>query len=100
MCKTREKGRVVNVVRTVVFGTLALVTGMLASLQGNHHAINTAFVERRNGTDRGQNARKTRKSYRFSKDWDIHNAATYFICYSYNFCWSAQRAPDAARPAR
>jgi len=18
---------------------------------------------------------------------DIHNAATYFICYSYNFCW-------------
>ena len=74
-------------VRTVVFGTLALVTGMLASLQGNHHAINTSFVERRNGTDRGQNARKTRKSYRFSKDWDIHNAASYFICYSYNFCW-------------
>jgi len=87
VCKTREKGRVVNVVRTVVFGTLALVTGMLASLQGNHHAINTSFVERRNGTDRGQNARKTRKSYRFSKDWDIHNAASYFICYSYNFCW-------------
>ncbi|MCX5645745.1 MAG: hypothetical protein NTZ17_13870, partial [Phycisphaerae bacterium] len=39
------------------------------------------------GTDRGQNARKTRKSYRFSKDGDLHNAATYFICYSYNFCW-------------
>ncbi len=87
VCKTREKGRVVRVVRTVVFGTLALVTGLLARLQGNHHAINTSFVERRNGTDRGQNARKTRKSYRFSKDWDIHNAATYFICYSYNFCW-------------
>lgn len=38
--------------------------------------------------NRGQNARKTRKSYRFSKDWDVHNAATYFVCYSYNFCWS------------
>ena len=87
VCKTREKGRVVHVVRTVVFGTLALVTGLLSRLQGNHRTINTSFVERRNGTDRGQNARKTRKSYRFSKDWDIHNAATYFICYSYNFCW-------------
>jgi len=87
VCKTREKGHVVHVVRTVVFGTLALVTGLLSRLQGNHRTINTSFVERRNGTDRGQNARKTRKSYRFSKDWDIHNAATYFICYSYNFCW-------------
>jgi len=87
VCKTREKGRVVHVVRTVVFGTLALVTGLLSRLQGDHRTINTSFVERRNGTDRGQNARKTRKSYRFSKDWDIHNAATYFICYSYNFCW-------------
>ncbi len=87
MCKTREKGQVVHVVRTVVFGTLALVTGALSRLQGNHRTINTSFVERRNGTDRGRSARKTRKSYRFSKDWDIHNAATYFICYSYNFCW-------------
>ena len=87
VCKTRENGHVVHVVRTVVFGTLALVTDLLSRLQGNHRTINTSFVERRNGTDRGQNARKTRKSYRFSKDWDIHNAATYFVCYSYNFCW-------------
>ena len=84
---TREKERVVHVARTVVFGTLALVTDLLSRLQGNQRTINTSFVERRNGTDRGQNARKTRKSYRFSKDWDLHNAATYFICYSYNFCW-------------
>jgi IS1 family transposase len=49
--------------------------------------INTAFIERHNATDRHRNARKTRKSYRFSKDWDLHNAATYFTIYSYNFCW-------------
>lgn len=85
--KTRKKGRVVNVTRTVVFGTMALLTACLARLGGNHRTINTSFVERRNGTDRGQNARKTRKSYRFSKDWDVHNASTYFVCYSYNFCW-------------
>ena len=74
-------------VRTVVFGTLALVTDLPSRLQGNHRTINTSFVQRRNGTDRGQNTRKTRQSCRFSKDWDIHNAATYFICHSNNFCW-------------
>jgi len=35
----------------------------------------------------GQNTRKTRKSYRFSKDGDLHNAATSFLCYRDNFCW-------------
>ena len=49
--------------------------------------INTAFVERHNGTDRNRNSRKVRKSYCFSKDWDAHNAMTYFTMYSYNFCW-------------
>jgi len=38
--------------------------------------INTAFVERHNGTDRGRNGRKTRKTYCFSKNWDIHDAVT------------------------
>lgn len=31
-------------------------------------AINTSFLERQNGTDRYRNARKVRKTYRFSKD--------------------------------
>ena len=31
--------------------------------------------------------RKVRKTYRFSKDWEMHNASTYFSMYSYNFCW-------------
>ena len=51
------------------------------------NTINTAFIERHNGTDRNRNARKVRKSYCFSKDWDMHNAMTYFTMYSYNFCW-------------
>jgi hypothetical protein len=49
--------------------------------------VNTSFVERNNGTDRGQNARKRRKSYTFSKNTLIHDSITYFTCYSYNFCW-------------
>ena len=84
--KTREKGRVVEVVCKLVFGT-AVVLGWLLSRSRVSRTINTSFVERNNGTDRGQNSRKARKSYCFSKDWDIHNAASYFIGFSYNFCW-------------
>lgn len=84
--KTRKNGRVTNVTRTLVFGVAALL-GLYLSRSSASRTINTSFVERNNGTDRGQNARKTRKSYRFSKDWETHNAATFFIAYSYNFCW-------------
>ena len=45
------------------------------------------FVERHNGTDRNRNARKVRKTYCFSKDWQVHEAVGYFTLYSYNFCW-------------
>ena len=48
-------------------------------------AVNTAFIERQNGTDRHRDARKGRKTYRFSKDWGFHEAATYFTLCSYNF---------------
>ena len=48
--------------------------------------MNTSFMERQNGTDRGRNARKARKTYRFSKDWQVHEAMTYLTMYSYNFC--------------
>src|SRR6266478_5733110 len=55
--KTREKGRIVKVSFRVVFGT---VVGVLAALAQSivSKAINTAFVERQNGTDRNRNARK------------------------------------------
>ena len=73
--KTREKGRVVRIATRVVFGTLAAVAAVLG-MSGVSTAINTAFVERQNGTDRHR-ARKARKTYRFSKDWRFHEAATY-----------------------
>lgn len=87
--KTREKGRVVEVVRTVVFGTVAILNALLSRSRVSR-TINTSFVERNNGTDRGQNSRKARKSYCFSKEWDLHNAASYFIGFSYNFCWAVR----------
>jgi IS1 family transposase len=84
--KAREKGRVVEIATRVVFGTTAAVAAALG-LSRVSRAINTAFVERQNATDRHRNARKARKTYRFSKDWRFHEAATYFTLYSYNFCW-------------
>jgi IS1 family transposase len=84
--KTREKGRVTKIDFRVIFGTVAAVTAALAvSLVSR--AVNTAFVERHNGTDRNRNGRKVRKTYCFSKDWQVHEAVTYFTMFTYNFCW-------------
>jgi IS1 family transposase len=94
--KTREKGRVVKIDFRVIFGTVAAVKAALRKSRVSK-AINTAFVERHNGTDRNRNARKVRRSYCFSKDWDVHQAVTYFTMYTYNFCWAVRtlREQDA-----
>lgn len=84
--KTRRKGRVVKVEPRLQFGTEPMLAAALADSQVST-TVNTSFLERHNGTDRHRNSRKVRRSYRFSKDWDIHNAATYFSMYAYNFCW-------------
>jgi hypothetical protein len=105
--KTRKQGRVVEVVRTLVFGTAALLDAMLERSTASS-TVNTSFVERSNGTERGMNARTTRKTYCFpacraagppshagsyergagrSRGWDLHNAAVCLIGFSHNFCW-------------
>jgi hypothetical protein len=83
--KTRQKGRVTEVTTRVVLGTVTAVLGLLG--EGK---ISTSYVERHNGTDRHRNARKARKTYRFSKDFETHAAMTYFTMYSYNFCWTVR----------
>ena len=97
--KRREKGRVVEVVQTLVFGTLYLL-GVLLKRSTVSTTINTSFVERQNGTDRHQNSRKHRKTYGFSKNLAMHRAASYFIGYSYNFCWPVRtlRVRDGVGP--
>jgi hypothetical protein len=84
--KSRQKNRVVKVEGRVVYGTKATVRAAL-DRSAVSDSVNTVFVERHNGTDRHRNARKARKSYCFSKDWEVHEALTYFTVYSYNFCW-------------
>ncbi len=94
--KTRNKGRVVKVEMRVIFGVVAAILLALA-LSRVSRAINTSFVERHNGTDRNRNSRKVRKTYGFSKDWEVHELVTYFTMTSYNFCWPVRtlRVKDA-----
>lgn len=84
--KTRRNGRVVKVEPRLQFGTEKRLEAALVASPVSH-TVNTAFLERFNGTDRHRNSSKGRKTYRFSKDWNHHNASTYFTLYSYNFCW-------------
>jgi hypothetical protein len=83
--KVRQNHRVVRIETRLIFGTMAaLVLALLLSLVSQR--VNTVFVERHNGSARHRNSRKVRKTYRFSKDWDVHLAATYFTMLSANFC--------------
>ena len=70
----------------IVFGEEDALRAALAASPVST-ALNTAFVERHHGTDRNRNGRKVRRTACFSKDWQAHNAITYFTMYSYNFCW-------------
>jgi IS1 family transposase len=85
--KTREKGHVVAVEQRVVFGDLPPGA-----------KVSTSYLERQNATDRHRNARKARKTYRFSKDWDVHASLTAFTLYSYNFCWPVRTLREREPP--
>jgi hypothetical protein len=86
VCKHRRQGRVVSVEPRLIVGSKA---SLAQALKGSScsSAVNTSFIERHNATDRHRNARKGRKTYRFSKDWQVHTAHSCFTHYSYNFCW-------------
>jgi IS1 family transposase len=94
--KTRENNRVVKVDRRVIYGTVAALVAALAASAVSEE-VNTVFIERHNGTDRHRNARKARKTYRFSKDWEFHEAMTHFTLYSYNFCWPVRTLRERAK---
>ena len=83
--KHRRRGRVVKVDTNLIYGTKKRLTKALKD-SSSSKSVNLSFIERYNGTDRHQNSRKTRKTYAFSKDWDIHNAMSWFSIAYYNFC--------------
>jgi hypothetical protein len=82
--KTRQEGRVVKVESRAVLGAVP------------EGGVSTSYLERQNATDRHRNARKGRKTYRFSKEWGVHQALTAFTMYSYNFCWPVRTLREKA----
>ncbi len=84
--KKRRRGRVVEILVHLIFGTLATLAAALG-LSRVSRRVNVSFLERYHATDRHKNARKVRKTYTFSKDWRVHESMTYFTMYNYNFCW-------------
>jgi hypothetical protein len=79
--KEMEQDRVLGVHQKVVLGSQeAVARAPLASVCSR--TINTAFLERQHAKDRGRDARK---EHRFSKDWRVHEAMTYFTLCSYDF---------------
>jgi hypothetical protein len=80
-----KKGRVVAVEPRSIFGSEDELEGALDESDVSD-LVNTSFVERPNATDRHKNARKARKTYRFSQDWQVHEAMTYLTLYGSNFC--------------
>jgi hypothetical protein len=83
--KHRRHGRVVRTSIRRIYGSARQLKQALATSPVSSK-VNTAFVERYNGTDRHLNSRKGRKVYRFSKDPGLHEAMTHYAQTFYNFC--------------
>lgn len=81
VCKQRENGRVVAVVRRIVFGNPIEVLRVLCPDGGK---INTSYVERFNLTIRNSLARFIRKGMNYSKNLEMHTNALDFIQAWYN----------------
>ena len=77
--------RVANISRRVVFGDPARIDQLLAQ-SSTSQTINTAYVERNNGTVRHLNARCNRKTYRFSKCKHNHERELALCLGYYHLC--------------
>jgi hypothetical protein len=85
--KHRRKGRVVKVTEKVVFGTAEMLQDYLDCSPVSQH-LNTAFIERENGTMRHQNRRFTRKTLAFSKEDQWMERQLHLSLGYYHFCWA------------
>jgi hypothetical protein len=83
VCKKREKGSIVGMVKRVVFGDFEDILSILgADADGR---INTSYAERLNLTVRNSLARFIRKTMNFSKNRSVHIKIVDFLQAWYNF---------------
>lgn len=81
--KTREKGRVTKVEQRIVFGQQERIQTKLD--QSVSKKINTAYIERSNGTLRQMDSHLQRKSMKFAKENRYFQAKLSIIVMHYNF---------------
>lgn len=83
--KRTEKKRVVEITRKIAHGLLEQAETLLHSSRGGM-VLNTAFIERLNGTFRERLASLTRKSRHAARRLQVLERGMYLIGCSYNFC--------------
>jgi hypothetical protein len=82
--KSYTRGKPSAIKRKLVHGTEEQLRKALDESKAST-TINTAFIERQNGTDRTHNARKVRETLCFSKDLLTHLAVSWWVMLCYNF---------------
>ncbi len=83
VCKKREKGSVVGMVKRIVFGDLDQIQSVLGA--DAYGRISTSYSERLNLTIRNSIARFIRKTMNFSKKRSVHTKIVDFLQAWYNF---------------
>jgi hypothetical protein len=92
--KRTEKKRVVEVSRQMAHGLLEQAEQLL-QLSGGGNVLNTAFIERLNGTFRERLASLTRKSRHAAWRLQALHTGMYLIGCTYNFCVAHQELSKA-----
>lgn len=81
--KTRENGKVVKVEQKIIYGDEQRIQSKLDQSPSNK--INTAYIERSNGTLRQTDSHLQRKSLKFAKEKKYLNAKLAITIMHYNF---------------
>src|SRR6266849_3286548 len=84
--KRTAKKRVVEVMRRMAQGTLEQAQKLLSQSQGGS-VLNTAFIERLNGTMRERLASLARKCRHAARRLEALETGMYLLGCTYNFCW-------------
>jgi len=93
--KRTEKKRVVEITRRMTHGLLAQAEKLLLLSHGGI-SLNTAFIERLNGTFRERLASLTRKSRHAARRLRALETGMYLIGCSYNFCFAHHELSKAS----
>jgi transposase-like protein/IS1 family transposase len=84
--KKTAKKRVVEVIGRMAQGSLERANQLLEQTRGGKE-LNTAFIERFNGTMRERQARLTRRCRHAARRVDTLKSGMWLVGCTYNFCW-------------